>query len=141
MVWDSAQPMHAIVAQSHIAQAIYRRMQKAGLSQRELALKAGLNEAYVRDVLRGKSKNPRHNGLVAIASVLNCSILDLIDPTLAKKPVADSEVVYKPEERAWLAFFRALAPSQRERLLLDMIRGAPPMEDDTILGSDRATTR
>jgi transcriptional regulator with XRE-family HTH domain len=99
-------------------------MQKAGLSMKNLALKAGLNETYVRDILSGRSKNPRHEGLVAIATALNCSILDLIDPELAAKPITECEVVDKPEERAWLAFFRAHSPAGRERLLRTMLRGS-----------------
>jgi transcriptional regulator with XRE-family HTH domain len=123
--------MHALAAepQTHIADAIRRRMQKSGLTQKALALKAGLNETYVRDILYGRSKNPRHEGLVAIATALNCSILDLIDPELAAKPVMESEVVDKPEERALLAYFRAHTPADRERLLIDMLRAGRKGDD------------
>jgi transcriptional regulator with XRE-family HTH domain len=123
--------MHALAERpTYIARSIYRRMKQMRLTQKALALKAGVNETYVRDVLQGRSKNPRHEQLAAIATVLNCSILDLIDPELASKPITESEVVDKPEERAWLAYFRAHSPAERERLLLSMIRGSTPKGDD-----------
>jgi transcriptional regulator with XRE-family HTH domain len=93
-----------------------------------LAKKAGLGTTYVRDVLNGKNKNPRSDHLARIATALDCSVLDLIDPALAKAPIRDSEVVEKAEERALLAYWRALPAESRELLVLQMFKlrsGAP----------------
>jgi transcriptional regulator with XRE-family HTH domain len=114
----------------YVAKAIYRRMQEAGLNYRSLALKAGLPETYVRDVMYGRSKNPKHHALAAIATALNCSLLDIIDPKLANLPLKESEVVDKPEERAWLAFYRALSPDARTRMLVEMISNTREKRDD-----------
>jgi transcriptional regulator with XRE-family HTH domain len=114
----------------YVAQAIKRRMLLAGLNYRSLALKAGLPETYVRDVMNGKSKNPKHHSLAAIATALNCSLLDIIDPQLASLPLEKSEVVDKPEERAWLAFFRAHSPADRARLLVEMMGHSREKRDD-----------
>jgi transcriptional regulator with XRE-family HTH domain len=123
--------MQAVAKESpYVARAIYRRMKEAGLSQRALALKAGLPETYVRDVMSGKSKNPKHHSLAAIATALNCSLLDIIDPKLASLPPKESEVVDKPEERAWLAFYRALSPDARTRMLVELISNTREKRDD-----------
>jgi transcriptional regulator with XRE-family HTH domain len=114
-----------------VIDAIRRRMERRGLTRVGLARKAKLKDTYVRDILQGRSKNPRTDHLVAIATALNCSVMELLDPELANGPIRDSEVVDKPEERAWLAYFRALPPESRERLLLDMIRGRLPLTEKT----------
>ncbi len=54
-------------------------MQKEGLSQKALSLKASLNETAIRDILKDRVKNPRADTLKAIASVLNVSVEYLIE--------------------------------------------------------------
>lgn len=109
-------------ADTIVAMAIRRRMEKRGLSQKALARKAELGDTYVRDILNGRNKNPRSDHLAAIATALNCSVLDPIDPEAAKAPIRDSEVVEKAEERALLAYWRALPRESRELLVLQMFR-------------------
>lgn len=53
-----------------IGKAIARRMEQLGLNQRSLALKAGLHEDAVRNILRGKSKHPRIDTMEKIQKVL-----------------------------------------------------------------------
>ena len=47
------------------------RMSAAGLNQRSLALAAGLHEDRVRNILRGRSRNPRADTVDALASALD----------------------------------------------------------------------
>ena len=47
------------------------RMSAAGLNQRSLALAAGLHEDRVRNILRGRSRNPRADTVNALATALS----------------------------------------------------------------------
>ena len=55
---------------SPLARELERRMREAGLTQKALALNAGLNETAVRDILTGKSRHPRHDTVQKLAAVL-----------------------------------------------------------------------
>jgi len=51
-----------------------RRMEAAGYNQKSLARAAQLNETAVRDILKGRSKNPRADTLEALGRILGCTI-------------------------------------------------------------------
>lgn len=68
------------MARSRLAQEIERRMGEQGFTQKALALKAGLNETAVRDILIGKSRHPRHDTVEKIAAVLGVSAAALLEP-------------------------------------------------------------
>lgn len=53
---------------------IERRMRAAGMTQKGLALKAGLNETAVRDILQGRSKDPQLSTIISLARVLDCPV-------------------------------------------------------------------
>lgn len=55
-------------------------MAHLGLSQKALARKAGVGDTYVRDILKGKSRNPGGEKLECIAAVLGCTARDLLFP-------------------------------------------------------------
>lgn len=61
-----------------IAQQVQIRMKAKRLSIPELENQAGLKTHAVRNILRGKSKNPSAVNLQAIADVLGCSVKDLL---------------------------------------------------------------
>ena len=52
------------------ADRLKARMSAAGLNQRSLAIKAGLNQDRVRNILRGISRNPRADTVEALAGAL-----------------------------------------------------------------------
>lgn len=60
-----------------LGQNIQKRMLAKAMTQKGLALKAGLNETAVRDILRGRSKDPQISTLRAIARELGCGVEDL----------------------------------------------------------------
>lgn len=64
---------------THLVRELQRRMTLARLSQKRLALIAGLNETAVRDIVTGRSQHPRHDTLQKLASALDCTVIDLID--------------------------------------------------------------
>ena len=52
-------------------------MDALNLDAKTTSLKAGLNESFVRDILRKKSNAPRHDSLAKVARVLGCTLADL----------------------------------------------------------------
>lgn len=56
---------------------IERRMRMTGNTQKSLALRAGLNETAVRDILKGRSKDPQFSTLNGISRVLGCAVEEL----------------------------------------------------------------
>jgi transcriptional regulator with XRE-family HTH domain len=75
-IWEFS-PM----AESVIRDELRRRMEANEFNQKSLARAAQLNETAVRDILKGRSKNPRVDTLQAIAKVLGCTVNDLIGET------------------------------------------------------------
>jgi transcriptional regulator with XRE-family HTH domain len=115
---------------SPVAREIHRRMEALEMSPTRLALRAGVNATYVRDLFSGKSQNPRHAHVQRIAVALGCTILDLIDPRPPGERVQISEVVDRPDELAFLRFWRALSSEGKNQFLQRAIESAPspPLE-------------
>lgn len=63
-----------------LAGEIRRRMSELGLNPKRLSLAAGLNETYVRDIIKGRTLNPRTDTLGKLARALGCSRSDLSPP-------------------------------------------------------------
>lgn len=75
-----------------------------GLSQRDLSLRAGLNETAVKAIETGKSESPRENTLRALAKILDCEVSDLIKvDTQAAVAVAPSSIYGARIEAARIA--------------------------------------
>jgi transcriptional regulator with XRE-family HTH domain len=104
----------ANAAPTAIAAAIRARMQQEGIGQKALALKAGLNETYVRDILHGKSRHPHAAKLAMIAAALNCRAADLLDAAASPQL---GELVTDAAELLLLATWRKLSQQERESVL------------------------
>ena len=63
---------------STLAKQIERRMMALDLNRKSLSKKAGLNETAVRDIIEGRSQNPRHDTVTKIAKALGCTAADLM---------------------------------------------------------------
>ena len=63
-----------------LAEEIRRRMNQLGLNSKRLSLGAGLNETYVRDIIKGRTRNPRTDTLGKLARALGCTRADLLPP-------------------------------------------------------------
>lgn len=57
-----------------------------GLNPKSLSKKAGLNDTAVRDIIEGRSKNPRHDTLAKIARALGCTLGDLTGERPVPRP-------------------------------------------------------
>jgi transcriptional regulator with XRE-family HTH domain len=99
-----------------MARALRARMAERKIGQKELAKRAGVNETYVRDILKGRSRNPQAAKLARVAAALDCEIHDLM-PDPAAMP---GELVRDPAELLLLTTWRQLTDQDRE-MLLDFI--------------------
>jgi transcriptional regulator with XRE-family HTH domain len=99
-----------------VAREVYRRMGAMGLGQKALALRAGLNETYVRDLFRGKSKNPKNQQLSKIAKALGCTLNDLTNPRGAENIEENEKSAQSSEEVALLRVWRRASPTGRDRI-------------------------
>jgi transcriptional regulator with XRE-family HTH domain len=57
-----------------LADALREQMGAKGLKAKALARMAGVNETYIRDILSGKSRNPRVEHLKKVATALGTSL-------------------------------------------------------------------
>jgi transcriptional regulator with XRE-family HTH domain len=113
-------------AQTPLAGELRRLMEQAGIGQRRLAEMAGVNETYVRDVLKGKSKNPGSAGLAAVARALGCA------PARLLSLAGGGEDVHDPRERLLLSVWRELSEQDQTEALhfieFRLTRGRPSGE-------------
>jgi len=72
---------------SYVAKQIERRMKVLNLNPKSLSQKASLNDTAVRDIIEGRSKNPRHDTLQKIAKALACTLSDLTGERPMRPPV------------------------------------------------------
>ena len=64
-----------------LREKILERMEAKNLSIAELERLAGLSIHSVRNIVKGRIKRPSAQSLQAIAEALECSIVDLVEPT------------------------------------------------------------
>jgi phage repressor protein C with HTH and peptisase S24 domain len=72
LLWDDSR-----MEQFQVARAVERRMKTLRLTAKSLSKRAGLNETFVRDLLEGRSRNPRADSLEKLAKALDCAVGDL----------------------------------------------------------------
>lgn len=70
---------------SVVADELERRMTLLGFTQKALARNAGVGDTYVRDILKGKSRNPGGEKLERIAAILGCTARDLLFPAQTRE--------------------------------------------------------
>src|SRR5689334_7649933 len=80
-----------------LAHQVHKRMMELGISQKALALRAGLNQTYVRDLFTGHTRNPKYAHLEKLAQALGCEIADLYpDPANPTSPTGPTGSASKP---------------------------------------------
>lgn len=117
-----------------LARELHRRMVEKDMGQKALALAAGVNETYVRDILRGKSLNPKQAQLDKVAKALGCSVQDLISPGRPQQLQDNERTAQTDEELALLRIWRRASDIGRDRIMRS-IEGALVGE---LLGAGKA---
>jgi transcriptional regulator with XRE-family HTH domain len=79
-------------------------MEEKDIGQKRAAVDAGLNDTYVRDIIRGNSQNPTLFKLLSVCGVLGCSLSDLLSD-------ASDQV------NALLRVSRSLSPDNQKEVL------------------------
>lgn len=125
--WDKShmtRPPTVSTDAAPVAHEVHRRMVERGIGQKALAEGAGLNETYVRDLFKAKSKNPKTDQLQKLADFFGCSLEALTGPGGSGGDQHQYEVVdpsgilpLRPSEFPLIAMWRILDQSSRDALL------------------------
>lgn len=110
------------MAESALGERIKRARKTLGLSQAELARKAGVSPAYLSELEAGHARRPSGDVLLRIASALDMTIAELLDEDV--RPA-----VGEPEPDPSLLEFasrRKLGRSDIRMLASIRFRGDPP---------------
>lgn len=83
---------YASAMRSKLVRELERRMEALNLDPTTTSKKAGLGESFVRDIIRGQSKEPKPSKLAKVAKVLGCTVADLTGER-PPRPVQRGEVV------------------------------------------------
>ena len=62
-----------------LREAITQAIKDKKTNYKEVSLKAGLGETAVRDIIKGRAKNPRIDTLQKILAVLDLNVSDFVD--------------------------------------------------------------
>lgn len=89
MAWDIS-----LMDRSSVARELERRMALLGLTQKALSRNAGVGDTYVRDILKGKSRNPGGEKLERVASILGCTARDLLFPAGGQTVAREARSTY-----------------------------------------------
>lgn len=117
--------------ESPLQRNIKAELERTGLTAHSLAMAAELNLTAIRDILRGKSRNPQYDTMVAIARVLGRQPADLTADTLpplrAEGTAADGpgDVIkddIEADEVALLTFWRRLSRADKSRMIREIIK-------------------
>lgn len=80
---------------------------------KRLSAEAGLNSTAVRDIMNGKSKNPRIEPGRALAGALRVTVSELI----GELPIAPGNVTkFSDEDREWVIMARAIPREHRAEI-------------------------
>jgi transcriptional regulator with XRE-family HTH domain len=94
-----------------------------GMSQKALAIAAGLNDTYARDLFTGRSQKPQAEHLQKIAAVLGCDLDDLMSSAPVSEKQVDNVVDFSgilplhPSEFPLIRMWRILNKSERDTIL------------------------
>jgi transcriptional regulator with XRE-family HTH domain len=93
---------------------IKSRRAAQGISQRELADRAGLSRSYLCDIERGRGTKPSVDSLDSISSALGTDRLDLLRVAGILEPLRDP--VENGRERKLIAVYRGLSEGNQQAL-------------------------
>lgn len=82
------------------AAQIEERMNALGTTAKRLAKDAGVGETYVRDILTGRSLDPKTGKLTQIAAALGCKLEDLLPRKVAVQPIYTTQIEVRGEVQA-----------------------------------------
>jgi transcriptional regulator with XRE-family HTH domain len=93
---------------------IRKRRELQGISQRELADRAGISRSYLCDIERGRGTKPSVESLDSLSTALGADRIELLRVAGILEPVRGPEE--SSRERRLLAVYRALNPANQEAI-------------------------
>lgn len=111
-------------ADSPLAQRITKRMERLHLNNSQLGRLSGTSETFVRDILRGKSKNPGPEKLAKVAEALGTTLEWLVkgeDGPIDRPPVEGLEVLGDIQAGNWMDI-SLIDDGHREREVIPVAR-------------------
>lgn len=83
-----------------VADAIEAMMQAQNTNPKRLAKEAGVGATYVRDIIEGRSLDPKTGKLVQIAKALGCTLDELLGKGSAVEPVHTTQIEVRGDVQA-----------------------------------------
>lgn len=117
------------------------------MNAKEVSLQSGNSESYVRDILSGRSNNPRMSALQAIAKVLQCDLnyllgrSDTITVEEMRRGIRPMPVLFIAESGAYRPMLAKLITSETKTINADLSAGYPHAEHFAIAVRDDAMDR
>ena len=105
-----------------LAARIQRRLDKVGKTREQVSVAIGRHRDYIRNIMRGRSKEPKGRNLAMLAAELQCTVEWLI------KGAGRETLGRDGDEGELLKVFREMSPTQRAAYL-SMGRAMIPVPD------------
>lgn len=112
--WDTTH-----MEDSELQRRLRARMAATGHNQKSLAVAAGLNDTAVRDILKGRSRNPQYRTLYRLAEILGCQVADLTGAGPADNPEAGGRLTVAGEDYVAVPVYDARASAGPGALNVD----------------------
>ncbi len=100
-----------------VARELHRHLTERGLHHVDVSLSAGLGRDYLRDLFRGKSKNPKGDELLKVSGYLRIPLRALAEQDAIAGDQIGGDHPYTQEEIALVDLWRLLSDIGRDRAL------------------------
>ena len=104
---------NALMSDAEMNHRIEMRLASIGMSANAASEAAGQDRNFIRDILRGKSREPSAGRMASLAKVLQCRLEWLLT---GEGPETDDQSTITPRQRAFLAQLERLPPDEQDRL-------------------------
>jgi transcriptional regulator with XRE-family HTH domain len=135
---DAQQPRR-----NFLAARIQVRLDQLGFTARAASIKAGLKPDAIRNIVRGKSQNPRGDTLRSLAQALDCSVRYLVDDDLIEDTPSDDYLPpnLSPPGYAPVPYIAVRAAAGGGRYIEEEVLGPPKYFEEALLRELRAQPR
>lgn len=111
-----------------IAERVQSRLKKLNLSMRKASLDAGLSDAFIRNIISGKSESPRGINLTKLARVLNTTESWLLNED-GPEEISDRETAENNDiDRDFMSLWRD-ASEEDKQVILALLRSRRAAKD------------
>ena len=113
---------------TNIAQRVQSRLKKLDLSMRKASLEAGLSDAFIRNIISGKSESPRGINLSKLAQTLQTTESWLLTGDGPEDAEAPENKHYSQEDKDFIALWKEASDEDRQ-VILALLRSRRALKD------------